>query len=441
MRIRYPQSQSNSLISELWETIVQNPPAIPARIILMQHYTDIGWVSEAVGIAKDLVRVAPDCSEAQQLLSSQATDSEQQRGKITASTPPTPGPGVPKTKIERSNMEVKFTEDIAAVRFKSQNLLADMEAMYQQAMVDENDEDDIVIWEDQVTKLRAIIEGDIASVLDLGTPPSARAIAELMETQPDEAVDIAADDLIRVVDWLQKITPQVADSDEDTIRPVLLERVRMVAAVLSESLQSAPAAALMHVEHEKLGKVYTNNETMVSGEPIASIPRPQFWASQDNYAWDLEELVHCLRVNGAVMRNPLSREMFTVEDIQALIKHPLGKSLAAQRADQDDMAGGVRLATIVQLERLSSRLLSDQTPNQVPSRQALDEFGQHTAILPAAEQRALDELRVPATDSVSRQPFDCSIGEIVRDAIANRTCMHKAGDLVGQAARYLRARA
>ncbi|KAF1993959.1 hypothetical protein P154DRAFT_448779 [Amniculicola lignicola CBS 123094] len=194
----------------------------------------------------------------------------------------------------------------------------------------------------------------------------------------------------------------------------------------------------MHTEHEKLGKTYANHETMC-GDAVADIPRARFWASQDNYAWDLAELVRCLDLTGGVMRNPLSRDMFNPEDIQALIQHPLGQPLAAKQDEQHSMAMGIRLATVAQLEKLSVTLLSDQALDQINSRQALDEFGQHAATLPAAEQRAIDELRFPATDSVSKLPFDCSVGEIVRDAIANRTCMHKAGDLVGQAARYLRS--
>ena len=62
------------------------------------------------------------------------------------------------------------------------------------------------------------------------------------------------------------------------------------------------------------------------------------------------------------------------------------------------------------------------------------------ATLPQPEQKAIDVLQVPAKDRHTGQPFDTSMGEFVRDAQGNRLCFHKTGDLIGQAARYLRQR-
>jgi hypothetical protein len=67
-----------------------------------------------------------------------------------------------------------------------------------------------------------------------------------------------------------------------------------------------------------------------------------------------------------------------------------------------------------------------------------DEFVAYLATLPKAEQEAIDRLRVPARDSHTGQAFDCTIGDAVRDAKANRICVHKTGDLLSQAATYLR---
>ena len=66
-----------------------------------------------------------------------------------------------------------------------------------------------------------------------------------------------------------------------------------------------------------------------------------------------------------------------------------------------------------------------------------DEFFPYLATLPKAEQDALDRLRVPAKDSHTGQAFDCTIGDAVRDAKANKICIHKSGDLLKQAAVYL----
>ena len=67
----------------------------------------------------------------------------------------------------------------------------------------------------------------------------------------------------------------------------------------------------------------------------------------------------------------------------------------------------------------------------------VDEFLTYLAGLPAGEQRTLDELRISATDSHTGLAFEYTVGESVRDAKANRTCFHKTGDFLGQAARFL----
>jgi hypothetical protein len=62
----------------------------------------------------------------------------------------------------------------------------------------------------------------------------------------------------------------------------------------------------------------------------------------------------------------------------------------------------------------------------------------YVATLPQEEQDAINNLRVPAKDSRTGQEFDCSIGDSVRDGLSNKICMHKMGDLLQQAAGYLR---
>jgi len=86
------------------------------------------------------------------------------------------------------------------------------------------------------------------------------------------------------------------------------------------------------------------------------------------------ELVQAIQANGGVLRNPLSREMFTPKDVKGILLHPTGKSLAALRVEQREMSKGVRTETIVQMEKLSTILLADQSSDTLPSRKAVDEF-------------------------------------------------------------------
>lgn len=193
----------------------------------------------------------------------------------------------------------------------------------------------------------------------------------------------------------------------------------------------------MHVEHEILKRNYLNSETMIEGIPISDIPRADFWASEDGYAWDMTELVQAIEANGGVMWNPLSRENFTVSDVEAIIRHPHGKRLAAMQVEQSQLSKGVRFETISRMRELARVVLDDQSVNSHPSHDAVDSFLACMATLPADEREALNKLRVPAVDSHTRAKFDMTIGDAVRDAKTNQICFHKAGDLLKQAADWL----
>jgi hypothetical protein len=110
------------------------------------------------------------------------------------------------------------------------------------------------------------------------------------------------------------------------------------------------------------------------GDEIKDVSRANFYVTEDNYAWDMDELVQAITANNGVLRNPLSKEMFTPKDIKGILLHPLGKPLAALGVEQHEMAKGVRMDTIVHMERLSHTLLEDQSADTVPSRKAVDEF-------------------------------------------------------------------
>src|ERR1700753_1231675 len=166
-------------------------------------------------------------------------------------------------------------------------------------------------------------EGRFSSVVDGDAPCSVRELARIIQSQPDQAVDLATDDFVNVVIWLRQdeISP-------DAARDRLVKRVRALEAALPKDIQSVAELGLMHAEHEAMDKTYMNKETML-GDDVGDIPREKFWVSQDGYAWDMEELADCLFAYSGVMRNPLSREMFSAEDVESIIDHPLGKKLAA----------------------------------------------------------------------------------------------------------------
>ncbi|KAM0794146.1 hypothetical protein BDR22DRAFT_815672 [Usnea florida] len=193
----------------------------------------------------------------------------------------------------------------------------------------------------------------------------------------------------------------------------------------------------MHAEHEILCKKYTNDETMY-GDAVVDIPRERFWASEDGYAWDMDELAQAITSGGGVMRNPLSKELFTPTDVRAIMRHPEGKRLQALRVNQSQLKKGVRPTTVEKMAKLAKVLDEDTTEDQLPSRRSVEEFLSYVATLPGDEQKAIDELKVPAKDSHTGISFDIAIGDAVRDAQGNRVCFHKTGDLLRQAAGYLR---
>jgi hypothetical protein len=147
--------------------------------------------------------------------------------------------------------------------------------------------------------------------------------------------------------------------------------------------------------------------------------------------------VQAIEANSGVMRNPLSRENFTVADVVSIVRHPHGKRLAALQVEQSQLSKGVRTDTVTRMRELARIILDDQSANSHPSHDAVDSFLGYMATLPVVEQDALNKLRVPAVDSHTRAKFDMTIGDAVRDAKTNQICFHKAGDLLKQAADWL----
>ena len=294
-------------------------------------------------------------------------------------------------------------------------------------------------FEKHIPDLVALANGRVSTVVRVRQPGSVRSVARTMEGKPDEAVDIAVTDLEDMARWLASPATQSSPLDNDAVREALVKRVQTLVATLSDELKPHASTALMHIEHEVLRRTYVCKETMY-GDPVADIPRSHFLVTEDGYPWDMEELAGAISSNGGVMRNPLSRQLFSTKDVRAIVSHPLGKRLAAMQVEQSKLKQGVRPKTIEQLDKMAAVLLADQSSDQMQSRHVVDEFATYMATLPFPEQKALDELRVPATDSHTGLPFDTSIGEAVRDAQGNRVCFHKTGDLIRQAVSHLKSR-
>ena len=251
--------------------------------------------------------------------------------------------------------------------------------------------------------------------------PPIQAVADRMASEPSKSLDTAIQDLISLITTSRKQDPPPSD---DNLRSSCVARTKDLASVLHPKYNHLAQQALMHIDHEQLKHTYVNDETMVSVEPISTIPRDRFFVSEDNYAWDMAELVDALKANpAAAFRNPLSRAPFTEADVTAIVRHPLGRGLGAMQVQQSELRQGVRKETVDKMAALASVLLEDEDSME-ESREAMDDFAAYTATLPRQEKDALDALRVPAIDRHTGWGYDASLGEMLRDAKGNQVCLY-----------------
>ncbi|KAL6718154.1 hypothetical protein ACLMJK_004241 [Lecanora helva] len=377
---------NQALIDELYHRIRHHPPGLDARKRLMDHFATCGDLIEAERQAKKILNFSPYDKEANKFLQKQSLKSGTNA---------------------------------------SQNL------HNKQGRVPQPDQ--------RHTDQRALAPTERKTK----SLPSAHTIASKLKKSYDEsrskALTVACDDLRDVAAQVQNDrNRESSDRRREAAREALRKRVRDLKPLLPSHLRPLTETAFMHAEHEFLSRKYVNDETMYMN-PVSEIPRARFWVSDEGYAWDMKELAKAIESNNGVMRNPLSKVIFTEDDVRAIVHHPLGKHLAAMEISQRELRKGVRPDTIDKLGRLSETLLKDdEETGFVPSRRGLEAFKAYAATLPAAEQKAIDHLMVPARDSHTGWGFDVSIGEAIEAAMANRLCFHKLGDLLGQAAMYLR---
>ena len=435
-----------SLINELLESIERSPPGIEARRLLIEQYLAAGWTEAAKDTADELLRLDPTQKDVKDLFTQTATsgsstadaDSSKKKGRslkqaddALANSVPAPKAAVVEDSTEAKSLLVRGYQALLArakLLQRDARLLRDLEKKGGKP----------VRCDKYVSTLDDLADGRISSLLRVRPPSSARAAAAQIEASPDQAMDVAMTDLEDMLRWLRSPSNPSPAADNDAAREAISKRVRQICACLPEKMQWEVEAAFMHLEHETLQvRNYVNDETMY-GDAIPDIPRSNFWVSEDAYAWDMDELVAAIKSNGGVMRNPLSKQLFTPADIKAIIRHPLGNGLQAMQVEQSKLSQGVRPETIEHLESMSKVLLVDMTSDQLVSRKAVDDFLAYVATLPESEQKSIELLKVPAKDSHTGQPYDATIGEWVSDAAGNRVCFHKAGDYFRQAADHLR---
>jgi hypothetical protein len=384
-----------ALIGELLEDVARNPPAISARKLLVEHYITIGWLEAAMDNAKDLKKLAPrdaEIDEFLQILQKKPDPPAFEKKPASVSSIPAPStrvwdPVLGRYKKTSPAKEVKSTAEATieisgdleparqelmqgyqALRARAKFVLADLlhlQSLQRKAGLTPSK---------NVSKVQAIVErGGTSPTAKTSPPGSARTVARTIRDNPKDATSLAITDLEHTMKWVREPEGRPSGLDDDAVRDILVKRSDAVQSALPDNIKIHCEVALMHLEHECLQRNYANTETML-GDEIKDVPRANFYVTEDNYAWDMDELVQAITANNGVLRNPLSKEMFTPKDVRGILLHPLGKPLAALGVEQHEMAKGVRMDTIVHMERLSHTLLEDQSSDTVPSRKAVDEF-------------------------------------------------------------------
>lgn len=308
----------------------------------------------------------------------QATPSKTARGESQVVTP------VLKGDLEPARQDL--TQGYQALRTKAKFVLTDLlnlQKLQKKAGLPTSD---------NVAKIRALAQdGSESFVAESGPPPSARSVARTIRDSTKDAATIAFKDLEDTMNWTRRPNGKPSRANNDAVRDVLVKRSEAVGSSLPDELRIHYEVALMHLEHELLERNYANTETML-GDEVKDIPRANFYATEDNYAWDMDELVQAIKANSGIFRNALTKEMFTPKDVKGILLHPLGRGLAALGVEQHEMSKGIRPETIVQMENLSRILLEDQSADTIPSRRAVDEFLTYVATCKCSTTPGLQDI-------------------------------------------------
>lgn len=385
------------LIGELMEEISRRPPAIAARKLLVEHYISVGWVEAALDNAKELRKLVPGDFDVVRFLNLLEKKSEPPEPEIRI-LPPAPkyskrhtdeglvwdvksgrykkSSAISKVKEKKEDHGgLQIGDDLDAarhelttgyqnLRMKAGSILTDL--MHLQALQKKAQTPSSI----NTARIQRIVNGQTSTSVQLCAP---RTTARSMRDNPQDSLSIVIADLEDAIKWHKKTVRHVTDTAADELRDAIVKRKAALEVALPDDLKIHCEIALMHVEHEQLGRNYVNTETMY-GDEVKDIPRSNFYVTEDNYAWDMEELVAAIEAGSGVLRNPLSKQMFTPRDVKGIFMHPLAKPLAILAVEQKEMSKGVRPETITRMEKLSAILLEDQSADTLPSRHAVDEF-------------------------------------------------------------------
>lgn len=442
-------------IRELLEHIDRDPFAHLTHLLLMQHYNACGWYDAAEEYAQQALKVNPSTEEALQYIKIRRQKALGSRSKTRIHEG---GPKVHDCRLQHDQRQTsnwrprlvpirsqneslkQLEHDYKMIVRDAESLLADMEI---------STDFDVQPLEQERLNVMQVAKGRLSSALRprpiAGIDTVAKSVVENKNYDQNDQVEIILKDLKDFASWLRKSDNNVdpkggvyaTTEDSEGLREALFRRSNALKSILPGSLKLLAELGMMHAEREILDRTYVNKTTMVLDEQISDISRANFWASEDGYAWNMEELAAAIRSADGVMRNPLSRQMFSRDDIRAIIKHPLGRDLQALQVEQSKLKRGVRDQTIRELDKLAKVLLTDSTETAHPSRLAIEIFMSYLETLPDNEQQTIDKLQISARDSHSGIPFDTTIKEAVDDLVGNRVCSHKIGDFLSQAAAFL----
>ncbi|CAK7201278.1 hypothetical protein SEUCBS139899_003981 [Sporothrix eucalyptigena] len=335
----------------------------------------------------------------------------------------------PHSEKERLEVEMKLEQRFVELQSRATELEREMVVLENVGLVDNAE-----IFQDT----RNIKEGRVSLVVMPALPRPVRQLVRELQGDRQRCLDMIIDDFVEVAQWaLEEDTTNKPHID--VVRDRLVRRQTLLDAMLPSGLEDLGRTAMMHVEHQLInhGKKYVNDKTMLL-EDVADIPAANLLVTSDNYAWDMTELADALAVNSAVMRNPLTKDMFSEEDVRQILNHPLGERLRPMAVEQSELKRGVRSTTIDRMAHLSKVMLEDQSAHATPTIEAIDIFMAYYHTLPEAEKRTLKSLKVPAKDTHTGQAYDSAILEAIQDAKANRVCYHKVGDFLSQAAKKLK---
>jgi hypothetical protein len=466
-----------ALMNDLYDSIEKNPPGIEPKRVLVEWFLAAGWMDSAKELIRELRQLCPYDEQIRRwynenCLDSREFDVEEVEAEVDGEAGASNGKGKGKesgSALHLSYIKVEdpaktraagradqdfdttkadFERDVREFKLRSKRLLFFMHLRQKNLNSPGLDGEIKALDGFSVGKIgstlrtlpkhkgNAALENVLIPMSGSNRPDGARVVAiKLAGASPSTVAKVAMDDFEGFIKW-NKSQPG-AKQDEDSLKSLLMVRKKLIEQDIPEALRIHTDNAMMHLDREIFKKKYVNDETMY-GDAIKDISRENFICTEDGYAWDMEELSAAIKANDGVMRNPLSKHMFTPSDIRCITNHPHGRLLRALQIEQSKLRKGIRPKTIEEMLKLSKAYLEDMDDEAVRSRQATDEFLAYMATLPEDEQKSLDCLKVPAKDSHTGMAFDGTIGESVRDAKANKLCFHKAGDFIKQAANHLK---